>query len=64
MSRSVSRTVGIKDVARTAGVSVGTVSNVINRPDRVGTETRNKVLSAIEQLGYVRSESARQLRAG
>ena len=56
--------VGIKDVARQAGVSVGTVSNVINRPDMVSEDTRARVLSVIEQLGYVRSESARQLRAG
>ncbi|MDX2812539.1 LacI family DNA-binding transcriptional regulator [Streptomyces sp. PA03-5A] len=56
--------VGIKDVARQAGVSVGTVSNVINRPGMVSEDTRARVLSVIEQLGYVRSESARQLRAG
>ncbi|MEN8654914.1 LacI family DNA-binding transcriptional regulator [Streptomyces sp. 21So2-11] len=56
--------VGIKDVARRAGVSVGTVSNVINRPDMVSEETRNRVRTAIDRLGYVRSESARQLRAG
>ncbi|MFG2501228.1 LacI family DNA-binding transcriptional regulator [Streptomyces sp. NPDC048441] len=56
--------VGIKDVAKHAGVSVGTVSNVINRPDVVSEETRHRVQSVIERLGYVRSESARQLRAG
>lgn len=56
--------VGIKDVARAAGVSVGTVSNVINRPDSVSETTRLRVQSAIDRLGYVRSESARQLRAG
>lgn len=56
--------VGIKDVARQAGVSVGTVSNVINRPDMVARETRERVQAVIRQLGYVRSESARQLRAG
>ncbi|MFH8570355.1 LacI family DNA-binding transcriptional regulator [Streptomyces sp. NPDC017993] len=56
--------VGIKDVARAAGVSVGTVSNVINRPEAVASGTRERVLSAIDRLGYVRSESARQLRAG
>src|SRR3954471_5416397 len=60
----MAQSVGIKDVARVAGVSVGTVSNVINRPDSVATETRARVLSAIDRLGYVRSESARQLRAG
>ncbi|GAA1362454.1 LacI family DNA-binding transcriptional regulator [Streptomyces beijiangensis] len=55
---------GIKDVARRAGVSVGTVSNVINRPGSVSPETRGRVQAAIDELGYVRSESARQLRAG
>ncbi|ATL25813.1 LacI family DNA-binding transcriptional regulator [Streptomyces formicae] len=56
--------VGIKDVAKHAGVSVGTVSNVINRPDTVSEGTRHKVQAVIDRLGYVRSESARQLRAG
>jgi LacI family transcriptional regulator len=52
------------DVARQAGVSLGTVSNVLNRPDRVSPATRARVLAAIEELGYVRNEAARQLRAG
>jgi LacI family transcriptional regulator len=56
--------ISIKDVARHAGVSVGTVSNVINRPDSVSADTRARVTAAIGELGYVRSESARQLRAG
>ncbi|UED88138.1 LacI family DNA-binding transcriptional regulator [Streptomyces profundus] len=60
----MAQTVGIKEVARAAGVSVGTVSNVINRPQMVAEETRERVQAAIVQLGYVRSESARQLRAG
>ena len=60
----MARMVGIKDVARQAGVSVGTVSNVINRPGLVSEESRVRVQAAIELLGYVRSESARQLRAG
>ena len=60
----VAQIVGIKDVARQAGVSVGTVSNVINRPDLVAPETRDKVLAVIDRLGYVRSEAARHLRAG
>ena len=55
---------GIKDVALRAGVSVGTVSNVLNRPDRVRPDTRARVESAITDLGFVRNESARQLRAG
>jgi LacI family transcriptional regulator len=56
--------VGIKDVAREAGVSVGTVSNVINRPETVARATRERVQDVVRSLGYVRSESARQLRVG
>src|SRR5437773_1570372 len=56
--------ISIKDVARHAGVSVGTVSNVINRPSMVSADVRARVSKVIEELGYVRSESARQLRAG
>ena len=54
----------VKDVARAAGVSVGTVSNVLNRPDVVRQETRFRVLAEMERLGFVRNESARQLRQG
>ncbi|MET7750585.1 LacI family DNA-binding transcriptional regulator [Micromonospora sp. NPDC005367] len=54
----------IKEVARHAGVSLGTVSNVLNRPDMVSPGTRQRVLDAIAELGYVRNDSARQLRAG
>lgn len=54
----------IKEVARYAGVSLGTVSNVLNRPDVVSPTTRRRVLDAIDKLGYVRNDSARQLRAG
>lgn len=54
----------VKDVARRAGLSVGTVSNVLNRPETVSEATRARVLSAIEELGFVRNEAARQLRAG
>ncbi|GAA0933318.1 LacI family DNA-binding transcriptional regulator [Kribbella koreensis] len=55
---------GVKDVAAAAGVSLGTVSNVLNRPEMVSPTTRAKVESAMESLGFVRNESARQLRAG
>jgi LacI family transcriptional regulator len=54
----------IKDVAERAGVSVGTVSNVLNRPDRVAEATKAQVLAAISELGFVRNSSAAQLRAG
>jgi LacI family transcriptional regulator len=56
--------VSIKDVATAAGVSVGTVSNVLNRPASVAEPTRRRVQSTITRLGFVRNESARQLRAG
>ena len=52
------------DVARLAGVSLGTVSNVLNRPARVAPATRARVQQAIDELGFVRNEAARQLRAG
>ncbi len=55
--------VSIKDVAARAGVSVGTVSNVLNRTDGVRTETRARVEAAITELHFVRNESARQLRS-
>jgi LacI family transcriptional regulator len=54
----------IREVAKRAGVSLGTVSNVLNRPEVVGEPTRQRVLDAISELGFVRNESARQLRAG
>ncbi|HEY8472942.1 MAG TPA: substrate-binding domain-containing protein [Natronosporangium sp.] len=56
--------VSIRDVASHAGVSVGTVSNVLNRPEIVAPTTRARVLRAISELGFVPNESARQLRRG
>ncbi|MFB7286710.1 LacI family DNA-binding transcriptional regulator [Actinacidiphila glaucinigra] len=54
--------VGMTDVAREAGVSVATVSNVLNQPHRVAEPTRSRVTAVIQRLGYVRSENARLLR--
>jgi DNA-binding LacI/PurR family transcriptional regulator len=55
----------IGDVARAAGVSVGTVSNVLNgRVDRMSADTRRKVQAAIESLGYVPNRVARHLKTG
>lgn len=56
--------VSIRDVAERAGVSVGTVSNVLNRPERVSDAVVGRVQDAIRALGYVRNDAARQLRAG
>lgn len=58
------RSVSVKDVAARAGVSLGTVSNVLNRPERVSEATRSRVARAMKELGFVRNESARALRAG
>jgi LacI family transcriptional regulator len=55
---------GIRDVAAAASVSVGTVSNVLNAPERVAPATVARVQAAIEKLGFVRNDAARQLRAG
>jgi len=60
----MSETVSVVQVAARAGVSLGTVSNVLNRPDRVAPATRDRVMQAIQELGFVRNEAARQLRAG
>ena len=57
-------TVSVKDVARAAGVSLGTVSNVLNKVDTVSPENVTKVMSAVKKLGYVRNDAARLLRAG
>lgn len=57
-------TISVKDVAALARVSVGTVSNVLNRPDKVAPATVERVQAAIEELGFVRNDAARQLRAG
>ncbi len=58
------RRVSRGDVAAYAGVSHGTVSHVLNHPDRVRPATRARVEAAIAELGFVRDEAARHLRAG
>ncbi|RYB93698.1 LacI family transcriptional regulator [Nocardioides oleivorans] len=54
----------IRDVAVRAGVSTGTVSNVLNRPHRVSPSNVTRVQTAMSELGFVRNESARMLRGG
>jgi DNA-binding LacI/PurR family transcriptional regulator len=49
----------IYDVAAKAGVSISTVSRVLNAPDKVNEETRSKVFAAIEALGFVPRAEAR-----
>lgn len=55
---------GITAVARHAGVSVGTVSNFFNRPHVVAPRTAGRIQAAIDELGYRRNSSARDLRVG
>ncbi|WP_420645174.1 LacI family DNA-binding transcriptional regulator [Candidatus Leptofilum sp.] len=54
----------IRDVAKKAGVGVGTVSRVINRNPAVRESTRQKVLAAIEELEFTPSPIARRLSLG
>jgi LacI family transcriptional regulator len=56
--------VSIRDVADSAGVAVGTVSKYLNSPSRVSASKSKLIRKAIRDLGYVRNEAARQLRAG
>lgn len=56
--------VTIQDVAHEAGVALGTVSNVLNHPDRVRPATLERVRAAIDALGYAPNQSARLLAGG
>jgi hypothetical protein len=51
----------MSDVAAAAGVAISTVSNVVNRPHKVKTETRVKILATMDRLGYVRNGQAYEL---
>lgn len=54
----------MQDVATAAGVALGTVSNVLNHPQRVAESTRLRVQQAIAELGFVRNANARSLAGG
>jgi DNA-binding LacI/PurR family transcriptional regulator len=54
----------MRDVARRAGVSVKTVSNVVNGYAHVSSDTRRRVMTAVDELGYRPNLSARKLRGG
>src|SRR5258706_14234327 len=57
------RTVTIQDVAKTAGVSVSTVSRVLNAKVDVASETQDRILSVIDDLGYTTNLAARSMRS-
>jgi DNA-binding LacI/PurR family transcriptional regulator len=54
----------LKDVALAAGVSIKTVSNVINDYQHIRADTKQRVMEAISELGYSPNLSARSLRSG
>src|SRR6478609_7686083 len=54
----------MRDVAERAGVSLKTVSRVINAEPGVAAETASRVGTAIEELGFQRNDLARSLRQG
>jgi LacI family transcriptional regulator len=56
--------VGIRDVAQRAGVSMSSVSNALNKPDRVSADIVQRVRAAVDELGYVPLQAAQQLRVG
>lgn len=56
--------VGIKDVAKAAGVSVSTVSNVINGKKNVGAETKARVLAICKEMNYYPNTVGRTLKSG
>ena len=57
------RAVTIQDVAKAADVSVSTVSRVLNEKVDVASDTRDRILSVIDQLGYTSSLAARSMRS-
>jgi LacI family transcriptional regulator len=56
------KNISIKDIAKSAGVAISTVSNVINNKDLVTEKTRKKVLKTIDKLGYKPNLLAQSLR--
>jgi LacI family purine nucleotide synthesis repressor len=54
----------IKDVAKEAGVSIGTVSNALNGTRGINPETKQRVMDAINKLNYIPNLNGRYLKAG
>lgn len=61
--RKKKRTVTIQDVAKTAGVSISTVSRVLNGKVDVASHTQDRILSVINDLGYTTNLAARSMRS-
>ena len=56
--------VGIKDIAKKAGLSAATVSRVINGKNNVNAEKRERILKLVEETGYVPNQAARNMVLG
>ena len=54
----------LRDIAKHAGVSVGTASNVLNRPGLVAPETVKRVQQVMEELGYIPNGYVKQMSVG
>ena len=52
----------IKDIAKICGVGVSTVSRAINNHPDINPETKQKILNAIQEYGYIPNNSARNLK--
>lgn len=52
----------IKDIAEKCGVGIGTVSRAINNHPNINSETRERVLAVIKEMGYIPNNSARNLK--
>src|SRR4026207_101260 len=61
--RKTRQTVTIQDVAKTAGVSVSTVSRVLNGRLDVASQTQDRIRSVIDDLGYTTNLAARSMRS-
>ncbi len=59
--RQKGSTQGIRSVARIANVSIATVSRALNKPDAVSAEVRERIQTAIKEIGYIPQASARAL---
>jgi LacI family transcriptional regulator len=55
------KSIGIRDVAKHAGVSTATVSRALNKPESVRIDLREKIQKVIDEIGYIPDASARAL---
>ena len=64
VKRSSTRSATIVDIAAASGVSVATVSRILNNKPDVADETRERVLRVMDELGFAPQSAWRQIRSG